>query len=83
MTQEDLGVWVKDSEQLLRLQGVEAKKLVETPENVKRIKEQILEKKTIDFLLKNAKVKEEPYVPKETQKKSSIATEQSSDNKLS
>lgn len=41
VTQEDLDIWVKDNEQILKAQGVEAKKLVEVPANVKKIKEEI------------------------------------------
>jgi trigger factor len=80
VTQEDLDDWVKDNERIMKAQGVEAKELVKIPSNVKRIKEEILEKKTLNFLLKNAKVKEEPYLPEEIQKDNSGPTDANSDN---
>jgi trigger factor len=81
VTQEDLDDWVKDSERIMRAQGVEARELVKIPSNVKRIKEEILEKKTLDFLLNHAKVKEEPYVPEERKKENPVPADENSDNK--
>ncbi len=81
VTKEDLDAWVTESEKIMRAQGVEADKLVEDPSNVKKIKEEILEKKTLDFLLKNAKIKEVPYIPEEMKKEGLGKGEPNSDNK--
>ena len=43
----------------------DARKLVENPSQMKRIKEDLLERNVVEFLLKNAKVKEETFVPQE------------------
>ena len=81
VTKEDLDAWVTESEKIMRAQGVEADKLVEDPSNVKKIKEEILEKKTLGFLLKNAKIKEVPYIPEEMKKEGLGKGEPNSDNK--
>jgi hypothetical protein len=62
----------------MRVTVEEAIKSLENPSFSKRIKEDLLEKKTIDFLLKSAKVKEEPYVPPEPKKENSEVKDPSS-----
>ena len=44
----------------------EAKKFFENPSQIKRIKEDILEKKVLDFLRQNAKIKEEAFLVQKT-----------------
>jgi trigger factor len=59
VTKEEMDAWVEDFARYYKMKTEEAKKLVENPSQIKRIKEDLLEKKVLDFLRKNATIKEE------------------------
>jgi len=61
VTPEEIEAWLKDFARDYRMKMEEARKLLENPSQAKRIKEELLEQKVLDFLLKNAKIKEETY----------------------
>lgn len=71
VTKEEMELWCEVNARVLSVKVEEAKKSLENPSQVKKISEDILEKKVLDFLLKNAKVKEEPYLPPEMKKENS------------
>lgn len=71
VTKEEMETWCENNAKAMRVTVEEAIKSLENPSFSKRIKEDLLEKKTIDFLLKSAKIKEEPYVPPEPKKENS------------
>ncbi len=58
VSQEEIKAWVEDFAQDYRMRSEDVRKLLENPSQMKRIKEDILEKKVVDFLLRNAKIKE-------------------------
>ncbi|MFH1335720.1 MAG: trigger factor [Candidatus Zixiibacteriota bacterium] len=78
VTKPEMENWCEQNAKAMRVTVEEAIKSLENPSFSKRIKEDLLEKKTIDFLLKNAKIKEEPYVPPEPKKENSEAKDPSS-----
>jgi len=71
VTQEEIDAWVEDFARDYKMKTEEAKKLVENPSQIKRIKEDLLEKKVLDFLLRNAKIKEEIFFAQETEEENS------------
>jgi trigger factor len=71
VTKEEMENWCEQNAKAMRVTVEEAIKSLENPSFSKRIKEDLLERKTIDFLLKNAKIKEEAYVPPEPKKENS------------
>lgn len=56
---EDLEVWIDAFARDYRMKIEDAKKLVENPSQIKRIREDLLEKKVLDFLRRSAKIQEE------------------------
>ncbi|HEX7401033.1 MAG TPA: hypothetical protein VF369_02550, partial [candidate division Zixibacteria bacterium] len=71
VTKPEMENWCEQNAKAMRVTVEEAIKSLENPSFSKRIKEDLLERKTIDFLLKNAKIKEEAYVPPEPKKENS------------
>ncbi|MCK4224732.1 MAG: trigger factor [candidate division Zixibacteria bacterium] len=71
VTQEEIDAWVEDFAQNYKMKTEEARKLSENPSQLKRIKEDLLEKKTLNFLLQNAKIKEETFFPQKTEEENS------------
>ncbi len=67
VTQEEMEAWVEAFARDHKMKAEEAKKLLENPSQIKRIKEDLLEKKVLDFLLKNAKIEEEALLSKKTE----------------
>lgn len=59
VTKEDMDAWVENFARDYKMKTEDAKKLVENPSQIKKIREDILEKKVLDFLRKSAKIKEE------------------------
>jgi trigger factor len=59
VTKEDMDAWVENFATDYKMKAEDAKKLVENPSQIKKIREDILEKKVLDFLRKSAKIKEE------------------------
>ena len=78
VTKEEMKNWCENNAKAMRVTVEEAIKSLENASFSKRIKEDLLERKTIDFLLKNAKIKEEPYVPPEPKKETSEVKDTSS-----
>jgi len=78
VTKQEMENWCEENAKAMRVTVEETIKSLENPSFSKRIKEDLLEKKTIDFLLKNATIKEEPYVPPEPKKENSEAKDISS-----
>jgi trigger factor len=56
---EDIQAWIEAFARDYKMKPDEAKKLLEKPQQFKRIKEELLEKKVLDFLRRSAKVSEE------------------------
>ena len=71
VTQEEMETWVEAFARDYKMKPEEAKKLLENPSQIKRIKEDLLEKKVLDFLLKKAKIKEETFLAQKTEEKNS------------
>jgi trigger factor len=61
ITKEEIEEWAKKFAQDYKMEKEKADQLLGTPQNIKRIRENILEDKVIDFLLKNAVIKEETF----------------------
>jgi trigger factor len=59
VTDEDIQAWIEAFARDYKMKPDETKKLLEKPQQFKRIKEELLEKKVLDFLRKSAKVSEE------------------------
>ncbi|UCB53000.1 MAG: trigger factor [Candidatus Zixiibacteriota bacterium] len=59
VTKEDMDAWVENFARDYKMKAEDAKKLVENPSQIKKIREDLLEKKVLDFLRKSAKIKEE------------------------
>jgi trigger factor len=59
VTKEDMDAWVENFARDYKMKAEDAKKLVENPSQIKKIREELLEKKVLDFLRKSAKIKEE------------------------
>ena len=59
VTKEEIEEWTKKFAEEYRMEKEKADQLLGTPQKIKRIQENILEDKVVDFLLKNAVVKEE------------------------
>jgi trigger factor len=59
VTDEDIQAWIEAFARDYKMKPDEAKRLLEKPQQFKRIKEELLEKKVLDFLRKSAKVSEE------------------------
>jgi trigger factor len=72
---EDIQAWIEAFARDYKMKPDEAKKLLEKPQQFKRIKEELLEKKVLDFLRKNAKVNEE-IIPSQVQPEDSDRQEQ-------
>jgi trigger factor len=72
VTQEDMDAWVEHFARDYKMKPEDARKLVESPSQIKKIREELLEKKVLDFLRKSAKIKEETIpaqvIPKEDSK---------------
>jgi trigger factor len=62
VNKENLEEWAKRFAQDYKMDKEKAEEFLSTPQNIKRIKENILEDKVIDFLLKNAFVREETFL---------------------
>lgn len=62
VNKEDLEEWGRKFAQDYKMEKEKAEEFLSTPQNIKRIKENILEDKVIDFLLKNAVVREETFL---------------------
>ncbi|KPL01188.1 MAG: hypothetical protein AMJ91_01140 [candidate division Zixibacteria bacterium SM23_73_3] len=71
VTKEDMETWFEDFAHDYKMKIEEAKRLLENPSQIKRIKEDLLEKKVLDFLLQNAKIKEETISAQEIGKEDS------------
>ncbi len=63
VSQEEIEEWAKKFTKDYKMEKEKAEELLGTPQNIKRIKENILEEKVIGFLLKNAVIKEETSLP--------------------
>jgi trigger factor len=72
ITKEEIEEWAKKFAQDYKMEKEKADQLLGTPQSIKRIKENILEDKVIDLLLKNAVIKEETFLPKEGEHKSGL-----------
>ncbi len=70
VSKEEMVTWCEENSKAMQLKAEDAIKSLEDPSFSKRIKEDLLEKKTVEFLLKNAQIKEEKYVPPEPKKES-------------
>lgn len=68
VTKEQVEAWIEAFARDYKMKPEEAKKLVENPAQMKRIKEDLLEKNVVDLLLQNAKIKEETFLPPEKSK---------------
>jgi trigger factor len=63
VTQDEIEEWTEKFAKEYRMEKDKADQLMGTPEKIKRIRENILEDKVVGFVLKNAVVKEESFVP--------------------
>ena len=72
VNKEDIEEWTIKFTKDYKMEKEKAEELLGTPQNIKRIKENILEDKVIDFLLKNAVIKEETISPKEKERNSGL-----------
>jgi trigger factor len=72
IAKEEIEKWAEKFAQDYKMEKEKADELLGTPQNIKRIKENILEDKVIDFLLKNAVVKEETFLPEKEERKSDL-----------
>ena len=63
VNKEEIEEWTKKFAQDYKMEKEKAEELLATPQNTKRIRENILEDKVVDFLLKNAVIKEEAFLP--------------------
>ena len=68
VNKEEIEEWTKKFAKDYKMEKERTEELLATPQNTKRIRENILEDKVIDFLLKNAIIKEETFLP-ESEKK--------------
>jgi trigger factor len=59
VTKEDMDAWVEHFARDYKMKPEDAKKMVESPSQIKKIREELLEKKVLDLLRKSAKIKEE------------------------
>ena len=59
VTKEDMDAWVEHFAADYGMKTEDARKLAENPAQIKKIKEDILERKVLDFLRKSAKINEE------------------------
>lgn len=62
VNEEEIEEWAKKFAKDYKMEKEKAEELLGTPQNTKRIKENILEDKVVDFLLKNAVIKEERFL---------------------
>ena len=62
IAKEEIEKWAEKFAQDYKMEKEKAEELLGTPQNIKRIRENILEDKVIDFLLKNAVIKEETFL---------------------
>ncbi len=60
---EEIEQWARRFARDYRMEKEKADQLLGTPQNTKRIQENILEDKVVDFLLKNAVVKDQTFAP--------------------
>ncbi len=70
VTKEEMEAWCEQNAKTMQMKSEDAIKSLENPSFSKRIKEDLLEKKTVEFLLKNAQIKDEKYIPPEPKKDS-------------
>ena len=63
VNKEEIEEWTKKFAQDYKMEKEKAEELLATPQNTKRIRENILEGKVVGFLLKNAVIKEEAFLP--------------------
>lgn len=61
VSKEEIEEWAKKFAQDYKMEKEKADELLATSQNIKRIKENILEDKVVDFLLKNAVIREETF----------------------
>jgi FKBP-type peptidyl-prolyl cis-trans isomerase (trigger factor) len=59
VSKDELEAWIEAFARDYKMKTEEARKLFENPSQIKRIKEELLEKKVLDFLRKSAKITEE------------------------
>lgn len=71
VTQEEMDAWVEAFARDYKMKTEEAKKLAENPSQMKRIKEDLLEKNVVEFLFRNAKIKEETFLAQKNEEGSS------------
>ena len=71
VTKEEMDAWVEAFSRDYKMKTEEAKKLVENPSQMKRIKEDLLEKNVVEFLFRNAKIKEETFLAQKTEDENS------------
>jgi trigger factor len=65
VSKEQVEGWIEEFARDYRMKPEDARKLLENPSQMKRIREDLLEKNVLEFLEKNAKIKEETFVPQE------------------
>jgi trigger factor len=71
VTKVDMDAWMENFARDYQVKPEDAKKLVENPSQIKKIKEELLEKKVLDFLRKSARIKEETIPAQVIQKETS------------
>jgi len=71
VAKEDMEAWCEDFARDYKMKTEEVKKLLENPSQIKRIKEDLLEKKVLEFLLQNAKIEEQTFLGQENEGKNS------------
>ena len=67
VNKEEIETWLEDFARDYKMKTEEAKRLLENPSQTKRIKEDLLEKNVLNFLLQNAKIKEETFLAQKTE----------------
>jgi trigger factor len=68
VNKEEIEQWAKKFAKDYKMEKKKADQLLGTPQNIKRIRENILEDKVVSFLLKNATIKEETFLPESKKK---------------
>jgi trigger factor len=74
VTKEDMEAWVEAFARGYKMKTEEAKRLLENPSQTKRIKEELLEKKVLEFLRKGAKIEEKSVPAQKVEEDSSQKT---------
>ena len=62
VSKEEIEEWAKKFAKDYKMEKEKTEELLGTPQNTKRVIENILEDKVVDFLLKNAVIKEETFL---------------------